>query len=321
MKTIDIMDVTEIEPRLKHPSIFKKFDELEGGESFIIKNDHDPKPLYYQMLALRGNIFNWEYLMQGPIWWEVKISKFGKDEIKTVGEIVASDIRKAEIFRKYGIDFCCGGKKSLKEACEEKEVNIESLINELEVITVSQQNNAAHYNDWDLDFLVNYIIQNHHKYVLKAIPEISVYLDKVVSAHGDAHYELIEIQQEFTMLAKEMMQHMQKEEQVLFPYINELVNVSKNEGMLNQPHFGTILSPIAIMEKEHELAGNLMADIKELSSNFKAPEDACASYKYLYDQLSQFEEDLHMHVHLENNILFPRAIELEEQLNDTYINE
>src|SRR5690606_22997516 len=121
METTDILDVTAIEPKFKHPRIFEKFDALDKGESFIIHNDHDPKPLYYQLLGERGNIFNWEYLEQGPEWWKVKISKKGTNETdETLGELVAKDLRKAQVFKKYGLDYCCGGKKKVKQGCSKK---------------------------------------------------------------------------------------------------------------------------------------------------------------------------------------------------------
>ena len=119
------LDVTVIEPRFKHPTIFEHFDALSGGQAFIIHNDHDPKPLYYQMIAERGQIFNWEYLLEGPDFWEVKITKLNDGEkSETIGEMVASDYRKAEVFRKYGLDFCCGGKKTLEKACEKKGLDV-----------------------------------------------------------------------------------------------------------------------------------------------------------------------------------------------------
>jgi regulator of cell morphogenesis and NO signaling len=120
-----VLNVTLIEPRLKHPTIFKHFDALKEGEAFQILNDHDPKPLYYQLLGERGNIFTWSYLEQGPQWWKVQIKKNDLANGETVGEIAAKDIRKAEVFKKYGIDFCCGGKKSLKQVCEEKGLDVE----------------------------------------------------------------------------------------------------------------------------------------------------------------------------------------------------
>ena len=130
--TENILNVTLLEPRQKHPTIFNRFDELNEGESLIIHNDHDPKPLYYQLLGERGNIFNWEYLEQGPQWWKIKITRriSGENE-ETLGEIAAKDLRKAQIFRKYGLDFCCGGKKTVKEACSEKGLDVAKIEQEL----------------------------------------------------------------------------------------------------------------------------------------------------------------------------------------------
>src|SRR5690606_20252059 len=145
--TIDILDVTVIEPRFKHPTIFNKFDSLEPGQSFVIHNDHDPKPLYYQLLGERGNIFQWEYLLSGPEYWEVKISKNSADKGPTVGDIAAKDYRKAEVFKKFGIDFCCGGKKTTKEACEEVGITEAELEAELLKVENSKKSPSQDYNN------------------------------------------------------------------------------------------------------------------------------------------------------------------------------
>ena len=132
--TENILNVTLLEPRLKHPTIFKYFDELAEGESLTIHNDHDPKPLYYQLLGERGNIFTWEYLEEGPIWWKVRITKRLSGEAEeTLGQLVAKDMRKAQIFKKYGLDFCCGGKKTVKEACSEKGLDVTKIERELQL--------------------------------------------------------------------------------------------------------------------------------------------------------------------------------------------
>ncbi|MGH2646253.1 MAG: DUF542 domain-containing protein, partial [Ginsengibacter sp.] len=155
----NILNVTLIEPRLKHPTIFVRFDELIPGESLIIHNDHDPKPLYYQLLGERGNIFNWEYLQDGPQLWRVKISKKLSGEVdETLGEIAAKDLRKAEVFKKYGLDFCCGGKKTVKEACAEKGLAVTKI--EQELLTVDKnitRQLSLPYNNWCLAFLIDYI--------------------------------------------------------------------------------------------------------------------------------------------------------------------
>lgn len=169
-----VLNVTLIEPKLKHPTIFKHFDALKEGASFQILNDHDPKPLYYQLLGERGNIFSWEYLEQGPQWWRVQIRKNDLQNGETVGEIAAKDLRKAEVFKKYGIDFCCGGKKSLQQACEEKGLDVEIVEAELEAAPQATTTSANNYNLWEPDFLADYIYNQHHIYYYNEVPVLSL---------------------------------------------------------------------------------------------------------------------------------------------------
>ena len=309
-KSENILNVTEIEPKLKHPTIFVRFDELKPGESLTIHNDHDPKPLYYQLLGERGNIFKWEYLEQGPQLWRVKISKHpegAKDE--TLGEIAAKDLRKAEVFKKYGLDFCCGGKKTVKEACAEKGLDVTKVEQELQTADKNvSTSRPLPYNDWNLDFLADYIVNTHHSYVKKTIPDLRNYSQKVAQVHGAHHPELLQINQLAQEICDEMSEHMVKEENVLFPYVKHLV---KTNGDMNFDSLETVQEPIDIAVTEHEIVGSNMDQIRELSNNYELPEDACASYSYLFKTLNEFEDDLHTHVHLENNILFPKALALQ----------
>ncbi len=311
----NILNVTEIEPKLKHPTIFVRFDELKPGESLTIHNDHDPKPLYYQLLGERGNIFTWEYLEEGPQLWRVKISKRPEGATdETLGEIAAKDMRKVEVFKKYGLDFCCGGKKTVKEACAEKGLDVAKVEQELQNSEKSSFTaRPLPYNEWNLDFLADYIVNTHHSYVKKMIPDVRSYAEKVAKVHGAHHPELLQINKLAQEVCDEMAAHMVKEETILFPYVKQLV-ASKNNGN-NKVEFGNISSietPINMMEMEHEVVGNNMDKIREISNNYKLPEEACASYKYLFKTLDEFEDDLHIHVHLENNILFPKALDLEK---------
>ena len=312
----NILNVTAIEPKLKHPTIFVKFDELKPGESLTIHNDHDPKPLYYQLLGERGNIFTWEYLEQGPQLWRVKISKRPEGEgDETLGEIAAKDLRKAEVFKKYGLDFCCGGKKTVKEACAEKGLDVTKIEQELQNSDKSPFTaKPLPYNDWNLDFLADYIVNTHHSYVKKTIPDMRAYAEKVAKVHGGSHPELFRINQLAQEVCDEMSAHMIKEETILFPYIKQLVS-DKNGGKENEKfgNFETVETPINMMEMEHEVVGNDMDEIRKLSKNYELPGDACASYSYLFKTLDEFENDLHIHVHLENNILFPKALALEKK--------
>jgi len=309
----NILNVTEIEPKLKHPTIFKRFDELKPGESLTIHNDHDPKPLYYQLLGERGNIFTWEYLEQGPKLWRIKMTKRPEGEgAETLGEIVAKDLRKAEVFKKYDLDFCCGGKKTVKEACAEKGLDVTKIEQELQNADKNvSTGRPLPYNDWNLDFLADYIVNAHHSYVRKTIPDIRSYAEKVAKVHGAHHPELLEINKLAQEVCDEMSEHMVKEETVLFPYVKHIVN-TKGKGYVKFDSLDDVKEPIDIAVTEHELVGGNMDKIKELSNNFKVPDDGCASYAYLFKTLNEFEDDLHIHIHLENNILFPKALDMEK---------
>lgn len=306
----EVLDVTRLPHGQKHPMIFQKFDSLKPGEGFILSNDHDPKPLYYQMIGERGEIFTWEYLEQGPEVWRIRIAKktlSGPAE-ETLGDIVAKDLRKAEVFKKHGIDFCCGGKKTVREACEEKGVDVALVIKELsesDKLTTTGQRPLP-YNDWSLDFLADYIMNTHHTYVKKTMPDLVQYAAKVARVHGDRHPELHEINSLVQETMKEMAEHTIEEETVLFPYIKRLARKENSNP-------GDLEDQIKLRVDEHELVGNNMDKIRELSQNYTLPADGCASYSYLFKTLDEFEEDLHVHIHLENNILFPKAIKLQQE--------
>ncbi len=312
---METLNVTQIEPRLKHPTIFEKFDSLKPGESFVIHNDHDPIPLYYQMLAERGKIFEWEYLAKGPEIYEVKISKLSTgEEPKTLGELAASDYRKAEVFRKFGLDFCCGGKKTLKEVCAQKGLDAELVESAILEIDKTPKGHSDNFNDWDIDFLADYIVNKHHKYVTNSIPMLTELCAKVVKVHGEAHPELREISDNYFSVAEELLGHMPKEEQILFPYIKNLVRSKKAHLKFENPPFETIENPVKIMENEHYLVGVRLESIKQISNNYTPPPNACTSYTVLYAKLEEFANDLQEHIHLENNILFPKAVKLEKEL-------
>ena len=315
MGLIETLFVPDLQPALKHPTIFIKFDALKQGESFVIINDHDPKPLYYQLLAERGNIFTWEYLEQGPEIWKVYIKKNSVAEGETVGQIAAKDIRKAEVFRKYGIDFCCGGKKSLKQVCYEKGLKLKDVENALENVNVTSRI-VENYDRWSPDFLADYIYNKHHQYYYDEGPVINELLTKVANHHGERFPELMEVYRLYTSLSQELNEHFAKEEKVLFPFIKALV-LSKQSGNTQdlQNQF-SLSAPIQMMENDHEAAGELLAELRTVTSQYTAPAGACNSFQFLYQKLKELEEDLHQHIHLENNILFPKALALEKGLRN-----
>jgi len=228
-----------------------------------------------------------------------------------IGDVVAENFYTARIFEKYGLDFCCGGKKSIFEACLENGIDQENLLTELSGTNVSNAN-SIHFDKWEVDFLIDYIVNNHHCYVAESIPTIEHHIQKVLMAHGEKHPEIAEINAEFNGLKEELIAHMQKEEKMLFPYIKKMQIALKNTFDMSIPPFGTVRNPVNVMEHEHENAGIITKKIRGLSNNYTPPADACNTYKVLYNELREFENDLHTHVHLENNILFPKAIELEK---------
>ncbi len=232
---------------------------------------------------------------------------------QTVADIVTENIKTANVFKKYGIDFCCGGGVSIDKVCQEKKIDPKLL--EQELLAVTQEKNRDHdYNSWKLDFLINYIINVHHSYVVKAVPQILQYSNKVAEVHGDLHPEVIKINDLFHHVANELRAHMSKEEELLFPYIIELVKARSNKESAQPPSFGTVRNPIQMMITEHENVGESLRIFDKLSNNYTPPESACNTYRALYANLSEFEQDLHLHIHLENNILFPKAVKLEQDL-------
>lgn len=234
----------------------------------------------------------------------------------SIGEIVAKDFRTAEIFRKYGIDFCCGGKKTIANACKDNPETKEKIFLELKELAQSGKTQIHNFNEWELDFLVDYIVNTHHTYVKSNLPVIMEYTQKITQVHGDVHPELPEINQHFKDVNDELTMHMYKEENILFPYIKTLVEFKKlKSGNIKSP-FGTIQNPINMMEHEHDLAGNKMKSIRELSNNYTPAQDACTTFTLAFKKLLEFENDLHQHIHLENNILFPKALQMEKELTD-----
>jgi regulator of cell morphogenesis and NO signaling len=316
METLEILNVTLIEPKFKHPKIFEKFDFLNPGQGFIIDNDHDPKPLYYQLIGERGNIFHWEYLENGPDRWKVKITKLGAEEkSETIGEMVVRDYRKAQVFKKLGIDFCCGGKKTVEEVCKTKGLDIEIVKAELDSVSTGMEQTGNDYNNWKLDFMVDYIINTHHEYVKTNVTFMTELANKVASVHGQQHPEVVKVAEIFGRLAKDLSLHLMKEETIVFPFIKGLILDEKSGTLTQTETFDSIQTPTQMMEVEHEQAGEDMAEIRAITNDYTLPADACTSYRVLFKKLQQFENDLFNHVHLENNILFPKAVALEKKLS------
>jgi regulator of cell morphogenesis and NO signaling len=228
-----------------------------------------------------------------------------------VKEIALANSGARRILQDAGVDFCCGGGKPLQEACLHTDVSAEEILQRLRENCESVGPEETEWSSAPLADLTRYIRERHHQYVREAIPRVRALLAKVRETHGAKHREMEEIEKLFGDVAREMLMHMQKEEQILFPYIDALERSVNGSGPVEPPFFQTVRNPIHMMMREHDAAGELVKRIRGASAEYTVPADACASYKAAYKELREFEADLHQHVHLENNILFPRAVELE----------
>lgn len=235
---------------------------------------------------------------------------------KTLAQIVTEKHQAASVFEKYHLDFCCKGKRPLSEALVERHLSAEQVIGELEEVFKKNANNdAALFNYIHLSQLCDYIVSTHHAYVKQNLPQIYAYLEKVATKHGNRHPELNEIFKLFTELKEELTEHIFKEERILFPRIKEIEKNFLERNSFTAPVAGYIEAPVSVMEHEHDRAGYLMEQIRIKTNNYTPPTDACNTYKVSFASLQAFEADLHQHVHLENNVLFPKAIKMVEQLN------
>ena len=232
----------------------------------------------------------------------------------TVGEIVKLNFRTAQLFQSNNIDFCCGGNKTISEACDEAGVNSGQLLEQLEAASQQADPDSMYINSLEPDELSDYIVKRHHSYVRTNIPFLMRNLEKLCDVHGGNHPELIDISELFNESVGGLTMHMQKEEDILFPFIRKMTRLQKENSVLDGASFGPVASPIGAMINEHETEGRRFQIIAELTGNYTAPPDACTTYQVTFNTLKDFEADLHRHIHLENNILFPKALEMEAAL-------
>lgn len=238
-------------------------------------------------------------------------------ENANIGQLVADDYRMASIFKQNGIDFCCKGNRSIAEATKELNLNTQEILSQLEAVKKEDTTSGDDFQSWPLDLLADYIEKTHHRYTEAKITELKPLLEKLVEVHGKENPELIEIQKIFNISAGEMASHMKKEELVLFPFIRKMIKTKKSSSKITVPHFGTVENPVNMMIHEHDEQGRLLQQMAELSNNYTPPINACNTYKMTYATMKEFEEDMYKHIHLENNILFPKAVALEKTLDKT----
>ncbi|MFV0265717.1 MAG: iron-sulfur cluster repair di-iron protein [Draconibacterium sp.] len=231
----------------------------------------------------------------------------------SVGEIVKGNYKTARIFDQHKIDFCCGGAISVKDACVKANVSQEVLLEELETIFLTDDPDSKYIDSLGLDQLSDYIVARHHSYVSQNIPFLQQKLQKLCDVHGENHPELFKVKDLFSTAAGNLTMHMQKEELVLFPYIRKMVQYKNGDTSIAN-EFGGVNGPIEVMLQEHQAEGERFFEIADLTSGYTCPPDGCNTYRITYQTLSDFEQDLHRHIHLENNILFLKALALEKEI-------
>ena len=231
---------------------------------------------------------------------------------KTVRDYAIETPQTIPVFEKLGIDYCCGGNRPLDEVCAAANLNLDQVLQSLEAATAEPvRPSDRELRSGSLAELISHIVRTHHAFVRAQIPEMKRLLEKVHSKHGANHAELTPIRDVFHGLGQELMLHLMKEENILFPYIERMEeSVVQREPILPSP-FGTVANPVRMMEHEHDDAGAALRSLRETSQDYAPPADACTSFRALYTALENFEKDLHQHIHLENNVLFPRALEME----------
>ncbi len=232
---------------------------------------------------------------------------------KTVREMALENPAATRVFEKLGIDYCCGGAQTLEHACRSAAVSVDQVAEALAAANraASEAPDTADWQSEPLADLVAHIQTAHHRYTREEIARLGPLFDKVCSVHGRNHPELMELRAVFAGLAAELTTHLMKEEVVLFPYIVRLEEAVAEKAPVLPPPFGTVRNPVAMMMHEHDGAGAALREMRRLSGGYAAPADACVSFQTLYHALAALESDLHRHIHLENNILFPRAIQME----------
>ena len=221
-----------------------------------------------------------------------------------ISEIVTKNYKASEIFKKYEIDFCCNWNRPLNEVCKAKNLDTNEIINKLTSSMSNDSWNTIDFTSWPVDLLIDYIVKKHHRYIREKTPEIINYLEKISRVHGENHQELIEVEKEFKASIKSLNPHLEEEENIIFPQINNLFN---NPSSVDKVAFKKL---IAIKMQEHDVEWERFRTISKLTNNYTVPKDWCNTYRVSLALLKEFENDLHLHIHIESNILFPKALEI-----------
>ena len=233
----------------------------------------------------------------------------------TVRDVALQVPESTRLFEKLKIDYCCGGSQPLVTACASAGVDVDTVMEMLGEITNPQDAEALDFQNASLPELIEHILETHHVFTKNEMDRLQSLVNKVLSAHGGNHPELVHLSELWLQLCSDLKPHMFKEEQILFPYIVAMAQAADQNQAQPFAPFGTVNNPVRVMMREHDTAGQILRELRALTSDYKVPPDACISYQTLYAALENFEKDLHQHIHLENNVLFPKALDLENGLN------
>lgn len=233
---------------------------------------------------------------------------------KTIREIAVESPATVRVFEEYKIDFCCGGGRNFNDACQFVGVSPEIVSDKIIRVLSEQTKSFESPEKQSASELIDYIVETHHVFTREEIARLSALMEKVCRKHGAGHKELFDLQKSFAELCDDLTPHMRKEEAVLFPFIKHLEMSEKNNLASPTPPFGTVKNPVRMMMIEHDTAGDILKKIRETTGDYALPEGACPSFQALYFGLEELEKDLHRHIHLENNVLFPEAVKLEQKV-------
>ncbi len=310
------LELTPVETRLKYPIVSEKFDALRPGHAMVINNDdNDSRELYYRLIAERGPTFRWELLENGPKKWLIKITKSSvTNNEETIGKIISLDYRKSRALNSLDIDFSSDGNRTLAQVFEGKEQSMAGVLRQWEIIGGLPPEKEMNFAGWDRTFLTKYIIQLHHRFV-NAQTRFTIDLAfKVAASNSSRNPEITEVAEIFAHIGKMLEIHGQEQEKVLFPYITALFDAHTKGTSLTAADFGHVSAPISLMQSESERVVTGLRLIRKLTNNYVAPAYSSSTCPVLYKLLAAYEEDTHLHLHLENNILFPAAIKTENNM-------
>ena len=300
---------------------------MRAWKNYKIKDWFILSPIIDLLKEKRNDAIQQNYLKQTPNHFEAFMEQVKAYKNKNIISIVAFNVPalidwNIEVGQKY-IDTAnfivfdnssdLSARKEIEEVCKKNDIETNELLEKLEAVLNSKADQSIDYKSWPTDLLIEYIEKKHHRYVEEKIPVLRQFLDKLCRVHGERHPELFKINELFTASAGELAAHMKKEELILFPFVKKMVSATLSQEPIEAPHFGTVENPIEMMKHEHDNEGVRFREIAALTNNYNPPADACNTFRVTYAMLEEFEQDLHLHIHLENNILFPKAVKLEQQ--------